>query len=501
MSRWRIVVVLALIILPILFLAGLGSYFLWQSGLSLALWWPMMACLALGYILAYRWHRARSLLGYVDYTPPEIAAERDRKAWQLVELRAKAGAALDSDTLTSPEHYLQTAEEVARELAAYYYPKEQDPVGGLTLPEMLAVCELAARDLGEMVDRYLPGGHLLTIRDFRNARKAVEWYQSANSIYWMVTALFSPINTAIRYMASQAGLSQPFKALQQDLLVWFHSMFLQRLGYYLIELYSGRLRVGAKRWRELVQGDNGDGQPRVVTLTLIGQVKAGKSSLVNALLGERKARTDVLPKTDAIERFQLAAPGMDAQLLLLDTPGYGNAGPKADQLVLTQEAAQKSDLLLLVLHSRNPARQADVSMLQSLREWFTQGPDLKMPPILAVVTHIDLLSPSLEWLPPYNWQKGERAKERNIREALAATEEQLGELVDGIVPACTAEGKVFGIEEAVLPALAVRLDEARVVSVLRCLRAESDRGKVLKVFGQLLQAGKGLVRAVWEKKT
>jgi predicted GTPase len=121
--------------------------------------------------------------------------------------------------------------------------------------------------------------------------------------------------------------------------------------------------------------------------------------------------------------------------------------------------------------------------------------------VLAVVTHIDLLSPALEWQPPYDWQGGERAKERNIREALAAVEEQLGELVEGVVPSCTAEGKVFGIEEAVLPALTMRLDEARVVSVLRCLRAEPDRGKVLKVFRQLLAAGKGLVRAAWEKKT
>src|SRR2546430_2216631 len=128
MSRWRIVVVLALILLPIVFLAVLGSYFLWDRGWSLALWGPMIGCLALGYVLASRWHKARTLLGYVDFTPPDVATERDRKAWEIVALKAKAGAGLNSELLTSPEHYLRTAEDLARELAAYYHPNEKDPV-------------------------------------------------------------------------------------------------------------------------------------------------------------------------------------------------------------------------------------------------------------------------------------------------------------------------------------------------------------------------------------
>src|SRR2546430_3838016 len=86
--------------------------------------------------------------------------------------------------------------------------------------------------------------------------------------------------------------------------------------------------------------------------------------------------------------------------------------------------------------------------------------------ILGVLTHIDLLSPAMEWQPPYDWQKGERPKEKNIRAAVEAAKEQLGGLVDVVVPVCTTEGKVFGIDEGLLPALAAELDEARVVAVL-----------------------------------
>ncbi|HKI34407.1 MAG TPA: hypothetical protein VKA46_21310, partial [Gemmataceae bacterium] len=91
-----------------------------------------------------------------------------------------------------------------------------------------------------------------------------------------------------------------------------------------------------------------------------------------------------------------------------------HAGPKEDQLKATREAAQHSDLLLLVLHARNPARQADLSMLQRLSVWFAARPDLKMPRVLAVLTHIDLLSPAMDWSPPYNWEQPQRPKEISI---------------------------------------------------------------------------------------
>ena len=510
MSRWRIGMVLALVVLPVLFLAAVGSYHLWQASLSLIVWWPMMACVALGYLLGAYWQRRRRLLHPVDLTAPAYATARDKRAWELIEARGRAAAELDGDKLSDPEHYLTTAQELARELATFYYPKSDDLISALTVPEILAVIELAAHDLSEMVDRYLPGGHLLTIRDWQRAKKAADWYQSVSNVYWAISAVFSPLSTGLRYGMSKIGLSGPLKLLQQNLLLWFYTAFLQRLGTYLIELYSGRLRVGARRWRELVLGEKPAAPPalegevavpeaaRRVTFTILGQVKAGKSSLINALLGERRAQTDVLPATSGVERYRLAPQGIPAEVELLDTVGYGHEGPKADQLKATREAAQQSDLLLLVLHALNPARQADVQMLTALREWFAGRPELKMPPVVAVVSHIDLLSPKMEWQPPYDWQNPHRPKEQNIHQALAAVQEQLGDYLAAVVPVCTPPGRVYGIEEALLPVLAARLDEVHAVSLLRCLQAESDTRKVRKVFEQLLAVGKTLARAVWQ---
>jgi predicted GTPase len=497
MSRWRILVVVALLTLPFAGLAVIGSYYLWTLHWGFWAWWPMAGCMALGYLLAWYWQRRRLLLHPPDFEAPIHWTERDARAWELVEGRARAGADLPADQLADPAHYQATALDMARELAAFYHPGAEDPLSGLTIPEILAVIEMAAHDLGELVEHYLPGGHLLTVADWRRARQAVDWYQSANNIYWAIAALFNPVKTAARYTGSTIGLSPPWQMLQQHLFVWFYTAFIHRLGTYLIDLNSGRLRVGAARYRELLAACTAPaaGEVPLVTVTLLGQVKAGKSSLVNALLGEQRAHTDVLPATASVQRYELQPPEIATRLVLVDTVGYGHAGPRADQLAATHEAVQQSDLLLLVLHARNPARRADVVLLDELRDWFAAHPDLKRPPLVAVLTHVDLLSPALEWTPPYHWQDGVRPKEENVRAAVDAARGQLGERVGALVPVCTAPGKVWNVEEGLLPAVMERLDEAHGVALLRCLRAEADTGKVRRIFHQLLGLAREAARA------
>ena len=59
-------------------------------------------------------------------------------------------------------------------------------------------------------------------------------------------------------------------------------------------------------------------------------------------------------------------------------------------------------------------------MMQALKTWFESRPDLKMPRVLAVVTHIDMLTPAMEWKPPYDWQTPTRPKEQQILAAYEA---------------------------------------------------------------------------------
>ena len=155
---------------------------------------------------------------------------------------------------TDINYYVEVGKEMALELSRFYHPGAKDPVGSLTIPEILAVVELAAHDLAEMVDQYLPGGHLLTINNWKQARQAADWYQTASNVYWLASALLSPLNTGLRYAASQLGMSRPLQMLQQNLLLWFYTAFVQRLGTYLIDLNSGRLQKITTETRPYMRG-------------------------------------------------------------------------------------------------------------------------------------------------------------------------------------------------------------------------------------------------------
>ena len=165
----------------------------------------------------------------------------------------------------------------------------------------------------------------------------------------------------------------------------------------------------------------------------------------------------------------------------------------------TQQAAQQSDLLMLVLHARSPARQADIDLLDGLRAWFGSRLDLKMPPVLAVVTHIDLLSPVLEWAPPYDWQEPSRPKEVQIqRGAAGGARSSSASQLSAAVPACLAEGKVYGIDEWFLPSSGrvARRIAWRGHAALPEVRSRHGQGA--KVFGQLLQVGRQVLE-VWHE--
>src|SRR6267378_1041525 len=228
MSRWRIILVVFLITIPLLVLAVTGSYYLWTKGLSFHVWWPLAGCMILGYLLAWYWQQKRMLLRPVDFTAPRHWTERDQEAWKLVKTRAEQASKMNMDDFVEFQFYVDTAQEMAEELSRFYHPKAKDPIGSLTIPEILAVIELASHDLSELVDQYLPGGHLLTVNDWRRADRAIDWYRKASNVYWAVAAVFNPLQTGARYLASQVGLSQPWAMLQQSLVDWFFVAYLNQ---------------------------------------------------------------------------------------------------------------------------------------------------------------------------------------------------------------------------------------------------------------------------------
>jgi predicted GTPase len=565
---------------------AVGSYTLWVQGWAMWIWVPVAACWGIALLLLRWWRTPWRLIGkpQVDVLPRWTP--RDAEAWSLVDTQAGTVEQAAPDQLLRPQFYFDTAMSLSQEIARIYHPKADDPVANLTLPEILAAVELAAEDLAQMANRYLPAGHLLTVKHWRRIAAFPGWYQRFSMIYWPISAVFAPATVIARYATSKMIVSPVTQVVQDNLLSWFYVCFVHRLGYYLIELNSGRLAGGAGRFRELMrqmnEGFDATGMPTLhrpangahptaqaatqpatehqqpgkpasqspgdaaqdahaveamptapiasakgssatatqataaqrpgtsglgpdgaakggaeIVICLIGQSKAGKSSLINALLGEQEAVVDVIPHTSTIRRHVVQRRETHDTLVLLDTVGYAVDGFTGSQKADLQEALRQSDLVLLVMNTTNPARDPDVHTLDQLYGWFQQRRDLKPIPILGVLTHVDLLRPPRQWEPPYDWQAGVRSKERSIRDAVAYHRELLGPRAAGVVPVCAdiPRERVFGVEEFLVPAMTPLLGEARASSLLRTLHHEISQGRAGRVVQQFWEIGKRLVRA------
>jgi uncharacterized protein len=499
--RWQAAIVVTLGLLPIGFLVAVGFYHIWATGWSFISYWPMGLCWLLAYFLAWYFTRKREKPTQPNVDVPLYWTDRDREAWAMVETHIAAMPPMPKDAIADLNRYAAPAQELALAVAKVYQPGASDPFAHLTMPEILTCGELITHDLTKLVREGVPGSHLLTLGDIKRlwevTDRAMAWYPRVRNVYWAASLVFNPLKTISQVAFSQALLGPTQSGVQSNVVQWFQTVYLREVGRYLIELNSGRLRVGAARYLELTataKTPELPASPEIsvatpVTVALVGPVKAGKSSLVNALLGEQLAATDILPLTSGRTRYALRREGVP-NLTLIDSAGFGLEGATQSDVNTALEAALEADLLLLVVPARSAARAPEVEFLAKLQAAMKATPRLKLPPLVLVLSHVDLLTPAMEWSPPYDPEAGSRPKEVSMREALAAAAEVFGEAVQAVVPVCTAPNRVWGVEEELIPRVLPLLGEARGVAVLRNLHSEADAGQAKRVWQQLQTAGK-----------
>jgi predicted GTPase len=540
MKRWQIITLGVLLLVPTLLYVGWGGYALWRIGGLGYFGWALPLCWTIAYWLARRWQ---------PKAPPEAVepathwTARDEAAWEIVLRRARGTSELTAEQLLDPHQYLTSAQDLALEVARHYHPEADDPLGPLTVPEVMAAAELALRDTSQWVRDYVPGSHLLRIDHWRMLAEAPRWAKIAGNAWSIGAVLLNPADI-VRQLITRFSLNSASKELQTGLLAGFHAVFVQRAGFYLIEVHSGRLRLGADHYLEAqrrfgpasphakitrpldrdnrsapeTRPDPSTVSPRESTTTdepspanaqapaaagdpalrivVVGQAKAGKSSLINALIGESTAAVDILPCTRELRRYRMTLGPTDAPLALLDSPGYGDDGLTAAQLDEVYQALEDADALLLVMNATSPARNVDLKVLVELDKRLKARPERKRPPVIGVLTHMDGLRPVLEWDPPYDWREGHRLKEVMIREAVQYNREVLGDRVDAVIPVCTDVGRdrVYGLEQFLFPALVAQLHEVRACALLRHLHRDWDQLKIKQLWQQLYNIGRRLTR-------
>lgn len=117
---------------------------------------------------------------------------------------------------------------------------------------------------------------------------------------------------------------------------------------------------------------------------VIGRANAGKSTLVNVLVGEKVAIVSPKPQTtrDAIMGV-LTKP--EYQIVFVDTPGLYKAGNALSQSMMktTQTTARDVDLILFVHDGHGGVSDEDIELIKRYSSW-----DI---PVLIAYTKIDIM--------------------------------------------------------------------------------------------------------------
>jgi predicted GTPase len=501
-----------LVFLPVVIYGVLGGFALWETGLLRQSWWVAPLFWVAAWVLGRFWRTGHPMRQGHAVTVPSHWTPRDEQAALIVREFQQQVDQLTPTQLTDPDFYRQQAQKLATALARNYFPDAEDPFSSLTVPEVLAAVRLALDDLEQWLLTSLPGSRMLSIKHWKMLQHAPKWVRRIQNTTWAASILMNPANIA-RLWTSRMTADPITTELQTEVLAVIYLRFIREIGFYLIEMNSGRLRGGADAYRQHFQSDanrppehgaspGGPPNAQCVNVALVGQVSSGKSSLINALTGAHQAAVDILPKTREVHRYQATFGTPPVCVTLLDTPGYGEAGASAEQLQEIREALQESHAVLVVMDGHSPAREADRRTLRDVETWFQSQPQLKPAPKFGVVTHIDLLRPVLEWSPPYEWREPVRAKEHAIHDAVDYVRELFGASLVTVVPVCSdlERQRVWGILEELMPALISVLSEAQSGALLRAYEQDLDRDRVKTLLKQLQRFGMEVVRGWIEER-
>ena len=171
-------------------------------------------------------------------------------------------------------------------------------------------------------------------------------------------------------------------------------------------ILAGSIKLGSEMQRPAEQLDTWQALLRDITEPLlfvaVGEVKSGKSSLLNALFGNEFAKVDVLPATDRVYIFRYGAEEKSTEVSskiterylpipflrdfnVVDTPGT-NTMVKEHQMV-SEDFMPRADIVLFVFSVANPWTQSNWEFLDFLQKTWLKN-------VIFVLQQIDLREPT-----------------------------------------------------------------------------------------------------------
>ncbi|NMC20156.1 MAG: hypothetical protein GYA33_07010 [Thermogutta sp.] len=514
------IVIAAVYAVPYLLLFLFGGLWLWERGYLWLYLGGLVALTAAAWGMIHYLRTSRSAAADAwQFPTPYGRSPLDDRAWETVEGIASQ-VEQGEIPLDSPEAAKALLLRLLEDVAGVYHAGSRQAMLQVPLPDVLKLVERVTADLRTVVSEKIPGSHVLTIGDWLRIRdwwRVSQWawflYRLASIPLSPGSSLFRELRTFLLQRATKASLEETVRRLK--------GYAVRRAGYYAIELYTGRITPDDKELDRFVSPAGRKTLDQAESLRkahaaacrepfrvlVASQKKAGKSSLVNALLGSHQAPVDAVPCTEGTFAYRLPkhgeppAGGMAsgngtagssavetaADVFLLDTPGYGDDAPEADFQRLLPEI-RESDVIIIVCSARNAGRKADREFLSLIRRHFAQNPKEIPPSILVAGTCIDQLRPMPEWNPPYDLDHPAGAKATAMAAFLRTLADDLEVPRDRICGICAAADREWNVRSGLrsLVEQAIReADPRRRRRHLYGYRRTTGRSRILRQVAAL----------------
>lgn len=214
-------------------------------------------------------------------------------------------------------------------------------------------------------------------------------------------------------------------------------------------------------------------------VALIGRPNAGKSTLLNRLVGEKIAAVSNKPQTTRFKILGIVN-RPEGQIVLVDTPGVHKPGYELNRrmMVAVHDALLSVDAVCLIRDASVPTGNGDRFVLELVKQ--------SEKPALLLLNKTDKLSDKSKLLPLIEWYRAEHAW-KAIVPISALKGDQIHPLLDEMIENLPEQEPIFSPDEFT--------DQP-----MRVLAAEIVREKILETTGEEIPYVTAVVTERWEEE-